>query len=436
LPDSNYRLHILPRLALVALAGLLPGLLFGHAGWFVAAAFAIYLGWTMRQLVRLHEWVNQEAPGDPPDSIGLWGGIFDRIHRLRRREMRVREELQNTLDRARDSVSSLKDAVVVVDAGGQLEWWNPAAQTLLGLRWPGDHDQPLVNLVRDPAFRRWFDAGDYTRLLDMNAPNNDNVHLQCQVTVFGNGDRLLIARDVTRLQQLEQTRRDFVANVSHELKTPLTVLRGYVETFLDSADALPPRLARAMTQMQQQATRMERLIHDLLLLSRLESTPPARDGETVHVRSLLEGIHADVLETSRDKQHNITLRVDDDVRLLGDDTELQSAFSNILVNAARYSEPNGDIDIHWWVDAKGAHLSIRDKGPGIEAHHIPRLTERFYRTDTSRSIATGGTGLGLAIVKHVLKRHDAKLEIHSQPGKGSTFICHFPRERVLPGVSA
>lgn len=441
MPQRNHRLEELKRVAAAVVAGTLLGLVFGHTAWFVAGALAIYLGWFTAELVKLHRWLNassaQGTPQEPPDSFGLWGEIFDGIYRLQKREKIAQAELQSIIDRAQDSVTALNDGVVIIEGDGTLEWWNPAAERLLGLRWPQDKDQPVTNLLRDPRFTRYFAEADFSRTLDMPSPRSDELQVQVQITVFGNGDRLMIARDVTRLHQLEQIRRDFVANVSHELKTPLTVIKGYLETLAHAGNADgSSRQARAFAQMSQQAERMDRLVNDLLLLSRLESTQPDAARQAVAIRAMLENIRSDALTAHGDKKHTISLRVDDDVRLLGSDIELQSAFSNILVNAAKYTDPNGDISIHWWVDDKGAHLSVTDTGIGIEPQHLPRLTERFYRTDAGRSIAEGGTGLGLAIVKHVLKRHDAWLEIHSEPGKGSTFTCHFPRERVVNGAAA
>lgn len=430
----KHRLEEARRVAVAVGAGVLLGLAFGHMAWFIVGTVAVYLVWVVAELLKLHRWLNNpahaNAPVEPPDSFGLWGEIFDGIYRLQKREQAARAELQSIIDRARDSVVALRDGVVIVQGDGALEWWNPAAERLLGLHWPIDGGQPIANLVRNPRFKQWFEAGDYSQLLEMPSPSRDDLFVQVQVTVFGNGDRLLVARDITRMHQLEQMRRDFVANVSHELKTPLTVVKGYVETLANNKDALPPRFGRALTQMAQQAERMDRLINDLLLLSRLESTQPDNAQAAVPIGAMLENIRNDVHAAARDKGHAITLRVEDDVRLLGSDVELQSAFSNIIVNAAKYTDRNGEIDIHWWVDDKGAHLAIRDNGIGIEPHHVPRLTERFYRTDKGRSVAEGGTGLGLAIVKHVLKRHDASLEIHSEPGKGSTFTCHFPPQRI------
>lgn len=434
LQRTSHRLQELKRVGVAVVAGLLLGVLFGHTAWFIAGALAMYLSWTLAELLRLHRWAGTENPGEAPESAGLWGEIFDNIHRLQRRALDAQDELRSIIDRARDSVTALSDAVVLVRRDSTLEWWNPAAERLLGLRWPADCDQNVTNLLRDPRFRQFFEQGDYGRTLEMPSPADDDLHLQVQVTVFGNGDHLLIARDITRLHQMEQTRRDFVANVSHELRTPLTVIRGYIETLSQSGDA-PPRYARAFSQMATQATRMERLVEDLLLLSRLESTPPDNERARIAIGPLLERIRQDVAEAARDRGHRISLRLSGNEDLVGSAHELHGAFSNILVNAARYTEPGGDIDIHWWVDEKGAHLAVRDTGIGIDPKHVPRLTERFYRTDKGRSVAEGGTGLGLAIVKHALKRHDGWLEIHSEPGKGSTFTCHFPQHRIaLPGA--
>lgn len=428
---TDQRLKELKRIGLATATGIVPGLLFGHAGWFIAGALAAYLAWTVTGLFRLHRWLATGQADDPPEGFGLWGEIFDRIHRRQRQEFFARTELQSVIDRARDSVTALRDGVVLVSRDGTLEWWNPAAERLLGLRWPTDKDQNITNLLRDPRFKQYFDGGDYGRLLEMPSPVSDDSHLQVQITVFGNGDHLLIARDMTRIHQLEQTRRDFVANVSHELKTPLTVMQGYLET-LAHAEGAPPRYARAFAQMSQQAVRMDRLINDLLLLSRLESTEADSERTRVAIHGMLENIRNDVTTAAQDRQHKIRLRMDDrNATLLGSELELHSAFSNLIVNAARYTAPGGDIDIHWWVDEKGAHLAVSDTGVGIDPAHIPRLTERFYRTDKGRSVAEGGTGLGLAIVKHALKRHDGWLEIHSEPGKGSTFTCHFPRHRIV-----
>jgi two-component system phosphate regulon sensor histidine kinase PhoR len=235
----------------------------------------------------------------------------------------------------------------------------------------------------------------------------------------------MLVRDVTRIHQLEQMRKDFVANDSHELRTPLTVICGYLETLLDNVDEVNPRWVRALQQMQQQGGRMQTLLNDLLLLAKLEATDYPSDNQPIDVPSLLQSIKNDAQALSGSKNQQITLDVESDVSLKGSEAELRSAFSNLIFNAVKYTPAEGKIRVRWWADGRGAHLSVQDSGIGIDSKHIPRLTERFYRVDSSRASNTGGTGLGLAIVKHVLLRHRGTLEINSVPGKGSVFICNF-----------
>jgi two-component system phosphate regulon sensor histidine kinase PhoR len=240
----------------------------------------------------------------------------------------------------------------------------------------------------------------------------------------------MLVRDVTRIHQLEQMRKDFVANVSHELRTPLTVICGYLETLLDNVEEVNPRWVRALQQMQQQGGRMQTLLNDLLLLAKLEATDYPSDNQPVAVASLLLSITHDAEALSGSKNQQITLDMESDAGLKGSEAELRSAFSNLIFNAVKYTPAEGKIRIRWWSDGRGAHLSVQDSGIGIDSKHIPRLTERFYRVDSSRASNTGGTGLGLAIVKHVLLRHRAALEINSVPGKGSVFICNFAPNQI------
>ncbi len=261
---------------------------------------------------------------------------------------------------------------------------------------------------------------------------DDRIRLQFNITRYGNREHLLLVRDVTRLHQLEQMRKDFVANVSHELRTPLTVIAGYLETLLEHAEGVNPRWLRALQQMNQQAGRMQHLLNDLLLLARLETSSRPTDNQPVAVGLLLQSIISDARALSGARAHLISLDADPQLQLKGSETELRSAFSNLVFNAVKYTPDGGTIHVRWWGDEAGAHLSVEDSGIGIEQKHLPRLTERFYRVDSSRASSTGGTGLGLAIVKHVLLRHQGRLDITSAPGRGSCFSCHFPTAQV-PG---
>lgn len=430
--NQNWLGAVLRRLLLLIAACLLLGAITGQYAWALVAGLAIHLGWTLRQLLRLHKWLREHQPDEPPpDGYGLWGEVFDSIYHLQRRNQKVRGRLQAVIDRVQESTAALKDAVVMLDSLGNLEWWNRAAETLLGLKTPQDSGQSMTNLVRDPRFKEYFERGNYSEALEIPSPVNDHRRLQFHITRYGNHEHLLLVRDVTRLHQLEQMRKDFVANVSHELRTPLTVIAGYLETLLDNVEAVNPRWLRALQQMQQQGGRMQTLLNDLLLLAKLEATDYPSDNQPVAVDLLLLSIVNDAQALSGEQRHRISLEADPHLRLKGSEPELRSAFSNLVFNAVKYTPAEGEIRVRWYADEQGAYLAVSDSGMGIDARHLPRLTERFYRVDSSRASNTGGTGLGLAIVKHVLLRHRGQLDIASVPGKGSTFTCRFAATQMV-----
>ena len=429
--NQNWRGALARRLLLLLAACGLIGLITGQYAWALAIGLGAYLLWHLKQLLRLHAWLRERQPDDaPPEGYGLWGEVFDSIYHLQRRDQRVRGRLQAVIDRVQESTAALRDAVIMLDSEGNLEWWNRAAEQLLGLKTPQDSGQAITNLVRHPRFKEYFEAGQYQEALEIPSPINDRQRLQLQITRYGNNEHLMFVRDVTRLHQLEQMRKDFVANVSHELRTPLTVISGYLETLLDNVEEVNPRWLRALQQMQQQGSRMQNLLNDLLLLAKLEATDYPSDNQPVAMDLLLLSIRNDAQALSGSRNHRISLEADHQMRLKGSEAELRSAFSNLVFNAVKYSPEESEIRIRWWADEQGGHFSVADSGIGIEAKHLPRLTERFYRVDSSRASNTGGTGLGLAIVKHVLLRHRARLDITSVPGKGSTFTCHFPSQQL------
>jgi two-component system phosphate regulon sensor histidine kinase PhoR len=429
--NQNWHGTLIRHMLLLITVCLLAGLISGYYGWSLALGLAIYLGWTLKQLLRLHEWLRLHKPDEaPPDGYGLWGEVFDSIYHLQRRDQRVRGRLQAVIDRVQESTAALKDAVIMLDSDGNLEWWNRAAETLLGLKTPQDSGQPVTNLVRHPRFKEYFEQENYQEPLEIPSPINDRMRVQLHITRYGNNEHLMLVRDVTRIHQLEQMRKDFVANVSHELRTPLTVIAGYLETLLDNVEEVNPRWVRALQQMQQQGGRMQTLLNDLLLLAKLEATDYPSDNQPVAVETLLQSIKGDAQALSGQRNQRISLEAQPGIRLKGSEAELRSAFSNLVFNAVKYTQDEGQIRIRWWADEQGAHLSVQDSGIGIDPKHLPRLTERFYRVDSSRASNTGGTGLGLAIVKHVLLRHRARLEISSVPGHGSTFTCHFSPAQI------
>ena len=402
-------------------------------GYTLSALFIaslIYILLNLKQLLRVERWLVAEDGTDPPEASGLWGDVLDGIYRLQRQNREERKRLQDVVDYLRDSFSSLSDAAVMIDKNGDIEWSNQAACLLLGLRYPEDVGQQLINLIRSPEFIEYYESYDFEKGLEVPSPHVPEKQLQFQLTFFGKGSRLLFARDITHTHMLQEMRKDFVGNVSHELRTPLTVVNGYLETFADSEVAQDKRYKRAIGQMLQQVKRMENLVKDLITLTRLESLSKDQDREPVQVCAMLRRIRDEVLAVF-DDQRDIQIDCDPSILVVADADELRSAFTNIVMNAAKYTSDGGQIKVRWYMEANYAWLIVEDNGIGIEPHHIPRLTERFYRVDKSRSTRTGGTGLGLAIVKHVLLRHNAELQISSQLGRGSTFSCRFPSTQIV-----
>ncbi len=415
---------IIYTLLLILLFAVVTGLLLGH---FFPVLTLVLLVWSFYQawlLTRSLRWIMNKDITEPPDLPGSWGDLLYNIYRKQKSSRDREQKLSAFIHRYQQSSAALEDCVVIIDTRDRLEWWNTAAERLLGLQPRVDKGKPILNLLRDPRFIRYYKKRNYHEPLELNSPLNDQITLQYHITLFGQGDRLLVARDISRLKKLEQTRQSFVSNASHELRTPLTVIRGYLETFIDQP--LPSPILRGMKQMEQQTQRMEGLVRDMLMLSRLESTEHLTEDMPVDIQLMLKDIKRDALVLSGDKQHRISIEADPNYDLLGQDNELHSAFSNLVFNAVRYTPANSEIRIVWHTDAQGGYLSVYDNGPGIEAFHIPRLTERFYRVDESRASESGGTGLGLSIVKYVMVRHGGQLKIHSTLGKGSCFSCHFP----------
>lgn len=423
---SHWRTQLLLQLLLIGLVCLVLGIISkAYALSFMLGLGALLL-WHFQQLLRLLRWLKYSEPGtEPPYSSNLWGEVFDQLYRMQQRDLRIRASLQSVIDRVQESTAALTDAVIMLDKNGQLRWWNQAAETLLGFKKPQDLNQLASNLIRHPEFKEFFYRKKHNDTLVLPSPVKEQVLLQFHLTVYGNNEHLLLVRDITRIHQLEQMRKDFVANVSHELRTPLTVISGYLETLLDNADEnLNPRWRRALQQMQLQGERMQHLVDDLLLLARLEATEHHAENQGVELQPLLDKIVNDAQSLS-DDQHQFELRIQPNLSVPGNKNELRSAFSNLIFNAVKYTPTPGAITISAWSDQAGIHVAVSDTGVGIDKKHLPRLTERFYRVDSSRASYSGGTGLGLAIVKHVLLRHQARLSISSELGVGSTFTCHF-----------
>ena len=408
------------------------------AGWALAVLAAGALALVVYHLVniqRVLDWARGPLDADAPDGTGIWADVFSAIHRRVRTRQAYQRDLRTVIERFRGAAEAMPDGVVALDEGNRVKWANARAIGQLGLDLAKDRNQPIANIVRVPEFVRYLESGDHGEPIVVPAPTDDRRHLAVQIVAFAVAEKLLVSRDVTEVEAVARMRRDFIANVSHELKTPLTVIAGFVETLQD-LDLDARQRARFLQLMREQADSMKRLVQDLLTLSALESENNPVADEPFAAAPLLEQVAADARSLSHD-QHAIDVDVLDAATVVGSRDELASAFSNLVSNAVRYTPAGGRIRLGWRVepDGRGA-FSVTDTGIGIAAEHVPRLTERFYRVDRSRSRATGGTGLGLAIVKHVLLRHQADLEIASEPGKGSTFTVRLPAQRVRPDAHA
>jgi two-component system phosphate regulon sensor histidine kinase PhoR len=415
--------------------GLAPGLLLSAGAWLLLDSL---------QIARLLGWLRAEQSaeepgalaGASPPGIGVWGEVADRARRLLKNRDRHYQESQARLNEFLSAMQASPNGVVLLDAEGRIEWCNQTAAQHFGFDAKRDVMQHIANLVRDPAFTAYLASGDFSR--DVTIPGGLStparpVRLSVHLHAYGRNRKLLLSRDITALELAETMRRDFVANVSHEIRTPLTVLSGFIET-LQTLPLKDAERARYLSLMAQQSQRMQTLVSDLLTLSRLEGSPFPDTGEWVTTGALLAQCEQEARALSAvldSAGHRLEFDFGPACELAGNHNELLSAMSNLVTNAVRYTPQGGLVKVSWTLLAGGrGEFTVQDSGPGIAAEHIPRLTERFYRVDRSRSRETGGTGLGLAIVKHVTQRHGAELRIESQPGHGSRFSIIFPAARV------
>ena len=400
----------------------------------LSAGLAARLALHLRYLFLLREWLQRPKQARLPIASGAWGEVFEGLFTLQKRNRKRKKKLAAILAEFQASTEALPDGAVVLGPNGEIAWFNAAAQALLGLRPQQDLGLRVVNLVRAPAFTEYFGRNEYTSEVEAPSPLNPSVTLAFRIIPYGNGQRLLIVRDVSELKQLETVRRDFVSNASHELRTPLTVLRGYLDMMEPESRGQGPLQPwrNPLNEMRNQAARMEALLHDLLKLARLESEVIHSRQDQIDMPALIDRQLEDLRALSKGNQR-FEVDVRSDLWLYGRESELQSVIANLIGNAMQYTPAGGIIRVRWWGDDKGAHFSVADTGIGIAEKDIPRITERFYRVDVGRSRASGGTGLGLAIVKHALEHHESRLQIDSELGVGSTFTCNFPLHRVQRG---
>jgi two-component system, OmpR family, phosphate regulon sensor histidine kinase PhoR len=415
-----------------ALAALL---LWGLFSAVVALSFAVLLLLVLmarhaRQLFRLCEWLKEARIETIPEADGFWGEVFSKLYKMVKRHKQTKQKLATELLHIEQATAAFPEGVVSLTEANRIEWCNPLAEHHFGLNAQRDIMQDITYLVRQPEFIEYLHAGNTTDPLMLKSARHDGMVLSVKLVSYGGNKRLLISRDITQWERIETMRRDFVANVSHELRTPLTVVNGFVENLQDMPDLSHDKIRRALDLMAEQTRRMDNLVSDLLTLSRLESDQSPVRAEIVDMTALLNDVYQDGQMLSGGR-HQHSLDVTGLVKLSGNREELRSAFSNLVSNAVRYTPDGGTIKLRWSVRAGQPVFSVQDSGIGIEAQHIPRLTERFYRVDRSRSRETGGTGLGLAIVKHIALRHQAKFEVVSEEGHGSTFLLVFPASRQI-----
>ncbi len=394
------------------------------------AGLMLYLLTHLYWLHKLTVWFRKPELATMPLGSGIWEDVFAAIYHEQRRHSRSQTQLSSALDRFRHAASALPDGVVLLDGNNLIEWCNKPAETKLGLSMKQDAGQPIIYLVRNSDFIDYLNDYEDSEPIKLHSWIHHEITLEIQLVAFGANQKLLICRDISQMEKLEHMRRDFIANVSHELRTPLTVVGGFLETLGDMEGAVTDSSRGYFTLMQDQTNRMRLLIEDLLTLSQLESGATLPQDTEIDVAALLHTVLNEARSLSNGR-HQLQLEVDDTLAISGCPQELHSAFGNLVSNAIRYTPEGGAIKIKWNMRGQEALYSVLDTGIGIEQKHIDRLTERFYRVDRSRSRETGGTGLGLSIVKHILHRHQGRLEIESEYGKGSSFSVVFPKARII-----
>ncbi|PRP72272.1 phosphate regulon sensor histidine kinase PhoR [Chromobacterium amazonense] len=394
----------------------------------LAICLGAWLAFNLYHIALLMRWLRHPVPERVPDGFGVWHTVFMTLYRTMRTQSQSKKKLTHVLERFINAGEAMPDGVVVLDELDRIEWINPMAVEHLGLDRKRDVGNQILNLIRQPAFHAYMKNASFSQPLTLTFSQPRELVISLQLVPFDSTRKLLLTRDITQLERVQTVHRDFVANVSHELRTPLTVVGGFLETLSDMPEVNDQMFRQFLPMMMEQSRRMQSLVEDLLTLSKLENSPKAVNSERVNMRDMLDTLMVEAEGLSQGR-HQVKLLRNCDCGLWGSSQELHSAFGNLVSNAVRYTPEGGSITLAWQDEGDQLRFSVSDTGIGIPREHIPRLTERFYRVDRGRSRGSGGTGLGLAIVKHVLARHHARLEIKSEPDKGSTFSVVFPRER-------
>ena len=392
------------------------GTLTGYTLELLIAGLTGYIAWYLYNLSKLIKWLDKPTKA-LPDSIGIWDELYYQIYHLYLRQRKARKKLKTIVNRFQDSTHALPIAAIVLNRNNEIEWFNQAAEKTFKLQQAIDVGSRINDLIRQPVFTNYLLKRDFKEMIELEFNLRQ---LSLCITPYAHNQFLLTARDITQQRQLDDMRRDFVANASHELRTPITVIAGFAEAMCDQADS---RIKAPLEKIQQQTVRMQQILEDLIVLARLESKEAPLLHDRVDLAELVRQIYNDALMLDHER-HEIIISTQP-ASIMGNSVELQMAITNLVTNAIRYTPENGTIRLFVSIEDDGVHIGVEDNGIGIMPEHISRLTERFYRVDPGRSRAQGGTGLGLAIVKHVLDRHNASLHVDSVPGKGSLFRCDF-----------
>jgi two-component system phosphate regulon sensor histidine kinase PhoR len=414
-------------LSVIIAAGALIGWLYGQFVWGLFGAVAVALFWQVRQLLTFTQALHTGDFDEFRVGEGIWQQMFARFNFERERAARSRRDYRRLLKEIRKSTDAMPDGAVILDQNNEIVMCNKSAKLLAGFKRKKDRGQRVDNILRDPKLSGMLGSGQFSRDIEIASPVRDGSWLNCRIVPFGANQKLLIIRDITERVRLTMMRRDVVANASHELRSPLTVISGYLDSLADDP-GVAETWGQPLGRMQQQAQRMNHIVAELLELSRLESAGPAGTDEVVDVGGLLAAARKNF--EGQEDVATIEVVTDSSAQLLGRGNEIESLISNLLSNGVRHTPPDGTISLLWRSGRKGAEIVVTDTGEGIPSDQIPRLTERFFRVDRGRAREDGGVGLGLAIVKHVLGRHDGDLTVTSEPGKGSEFRCRFPAARI------
>lgn len=413
------------------LIGLVFGLVVGAPVLLMLLFSIAYAVWLLVRMANIVQWLESGAASSKaPPTAGLMNQVVGLIHREKAYSRKQKNRYRSTLARFNSLAAELPDATVVFDGQRIIQWSNTAARSMLNIHEERDQGQRIDNLLRAPEMLQYLGQAEQGIEVEIESPITADKTLSMIKVKAGKGMTVLIARDITQRVKVREMRKTFVADVSHELRTPLTVIRGYLEMILEDT-RLDQSQRDALNNVQAQSDRMHHIVEDLLELSKLEGNPLGElEGEPIVVSSLLHNITGSLMKTVA-QEHRIEVKADEDLLLLGSESEIYSACSNLIANAIKYTEFGTRILVEWQLNADGQPvLSVTDNGPGIEAQHLQRLSERFYRVDKGRARENGGTGLGLAIVKHVSHRHGGQLLIDSTPGVGSTFNIEFPATRI------